>query len=43
MRLARCLWMIGALASRLQASPDGRNLAVMAATYSQNVWMMENL
>lgn len=23
-------------------SPDGLNLAVMAATYSQNVWMMEN-
>ena len=23
-------------------SPDGRNLAVMAATYNQNVWMMEN-
>ncbi|HXJ88278.1 MAG TPA: protein kinase [Candidatus Binatia bacterium] len=23
-------------------SPDGRNLAVMAATYNQNVWMLEN-
>ncbi len=23
-------------------SPDGRNLAVMSATYNQNVWMMEN-
>lgn len=23
-------------------SPDGRSLAVMAATYNQNVWMMEN-
>jgi len=23
-------------------SPDGRNLAIMAATYNQNVWMMEN-
>jgi len=23
-------------------SPDGRTLAVMAATYNQNVWMMEN-
>jgi eukaryotic-like serine/threonine-protein kinase len=23
-------------------SPDGRNVAVMAATYNQNVWMMEN-
>jgi serine/threonine protein kinase len=23
-------------------SPDGRNLAVMAATYNQNLWMMEN-
>jgi len=23
-------------------SPDGRNLAVTAATYNQNVWMMEN-
>jgi eukaryotic-like serine/threonine-protein kinase len=23
-------------------SPDGRNLAVMAAAYNQNVWMMEN-
>jgi hypothetical protein len=23
-------------------SPDGRNLAVTAAIYNQNVWMMEN-